>query len=81
MPNQINFKFISLNQEAIDDYSKAIENFTDNLSLFKGYLHRGNCYRQIKKLENAIKDLNQACEYKKDDPIAFNSLGLAYFDG
>jgi lipoprotein NlpI len=32
-------------------------------------------------LELAIKDLNQACEYKKDDPIAFNSLGLAYFDG
>lgn len=67
--------------DAIEDYTSAIENFNDNPSLFKGYLHRGNCYRQIKKLDLAIKDLSQACEIKKDDPVAFNSLGLAYFDG
>ncbi|MFO0131053.1 MAG: tetratricopeptide repeat protein [bacterium] len=35
----------------------------------------------MKKLDLAIKDLSVACDLKKEDPIAFNSLGLAYFDG
>ena len=63
--------------EAISDYSKAIElDATDP----DYYLNRGVAYQNFKDNELAVRDYSKAIELNPKDPVAFTNRGNAYYD-
>ena len=48
-------------EQAIDDYTKAIENNPENSYKFNSLFNRGVCNRRLGRLDESIKDLREAC--------------------
>ena len=59
----------------IEYYSKAINADSKN---YAAYINRGQVYKQIGKIENAIKDYNKALSYNPKSSSAFNNLGVVH---
>ncbi|MDE7247940.1 MAG: tetratricopeptide repeat protein, partial [Lachnospiraceae bacterium] len=64
-------------QDAMDEYSKAIERYPENAS---AYIGRGIVYNNLGQNEEAIKEYDKAIEQDPNDAIAYNNRGNAYDD-
>jgi tetratricopeptide (TPR) repeat protein len=63
-------------QDAIDNYTKAIESNPDDAFL---YNNRGLAYFRVKEYKKSISDYTKAIELKPDYAVAYCNRGLAYF--
>jgi tetratricopeptide (TPR) repeat protein len=63
-------------QEAIENFSKAIDAYPDDASL---YNNRGLTYFELKKYDKALSDFSKAIELKPDYAVACCNRGLVYF--
>jgi tetratricopeptide (TPR) repeat protein len=63
--------------QAIDAYTKAIENNPNDFGL---YNNRGIAYHATEEYEKAIADYNKAAELNPNDDSAYNNRGAAYED-
>ena len=63
-------------QEAIENFSKAIDAYPDDASL---YNNRGLTYFELKKYDKALSDFSKAIQLKPDYTVAYCNRGLAYF--
>jgi tetratricopeptide (TPR) repeat protein len=61
--------------EALQDFSLAIELDSDDTSLF---IHRGNTYMTLKRYEEALADFNRAIGLEPDDASALSRRAQAY---
>jgi Flp pilus assembly protein TadD len=61
--------------EAIDDYSRALELDPSNAL---AYNNRGIVWHRKDELENAIADYDRAIELDPEDAVAYNNRGLAW---
>jgi tetratricopeptide (TPR) repeat protein len=66
--------------EAISDYSKAIELLTEAKYIYQARFNKGVCLRRLGKLDESIEDLKQAVLLQGDKASAHNNLGLSYFE-
>ena len=69
-------------QEAIDDYTKALEHLSsgETDSKYQAFFNRGICRRRIGDLDKSIDDFKEAIKMKNDRPSAHNNLALSYFE-
>jgi tetratricopeptide (TPR) repeat protein len=67
-------------EKAIDTYSKAISQTTDQSSDFilKVYSNRAACYKQLSNFEGTISDCTHVLEYKENDVKALVRRAQAY---
>ena len=66
--------------EAIKDYSEALKTLSENEYLYQCRFNRGIQYRRAGRLEESIRDLQEAVKIKNDKPSAFNNLALSLFE-
>ncbi len=66
--------------KAIADYTKAIKLNNDKAATQCAYVNRGYSYCCGKEYAKAFADLNKAIALRKDDAMAYNNLGLVYFE-
>lgn len=66
---------IDVHFASIDEYSKLIEDNTNNANL---YFARSLDYMLVKNFASAIEDLNKAIELKPDFTIAYFNLAVVY---
>ncbi len=64
-------------EEAIEDYSKAIER---NPQFIRAYYNRGVTNRNLRRDEEAIKDYSKAIELDPQFTVAYNNRGLSKHD-
>lgn len=62
-------------QDAMDEYSKAIEIYPENAA---AYIGRGNVYDDLGHPEEAIKDFNKAIELDPNQAVAYYNRGNEY---
>jgi tetratricopeptide (TPR) repeat protein len=65
------------NDEAVSDFSRAIELKPDNAL---AYNNRGVIYYNEKRNDKAVNDLNKAIELKPDYAEAYNNRGNVFYD-
>jgi tetratricopeptide (TPR) repeat protein len=65
------------NDEAVSDFSRAIELKSDNAL---AYNNRGVIYYNEKRNDKAVNDLNKAIELKPDYAEAYNNRGNVFYD-
>lgn len=67
-------------EEAIEDYSKALENLSDQNYIYQAKFNKGICLRRLGRLEHSIDELKAAVQQKPEKAAAHNNLGLSYFE-
>ena len=67
-------------EEAIEDYSAALEVLQEPDYVYQARFNRGIQYRRLRELDKSIEDLKKAIEMKNDRPSAHNNLALSYFE-
>ena len=75
------YKKLELYKKAIDDYTKAIDLFTEKNDKAKAYNNRGHAYNQLKQYEKALADYTEAIAlYPKDNDKAnaYGNRGSTY---
>jgi tetratricopeptide (TPR) repeat protein len=64
---------------AIDNYQNIDEFYIQFARLENIFLDRSLCYSDLKKYDEAIKDLNKSIEIEGVNPRAYNNLGDVYY--
>lgn len=67
-------------EDAIQDYSQAINNLTEAKYIYQARFNKGVCLRKLGRLDDSIEDLKQAVQLQGDSASAHNNLGLSYFE-
>ena len=73
---------LQMYQKAICDFDEAIIWLKPNKreQRFKAHFNMGNCLRKIKEFELSIKMLKLASTSMPESAVAYNNLGLSYFE-
>jgi tetratricopeptide (TPR) repeat protein len=69
------YQKLFLNEEALNDYSKAIQLNDKNPNV---YLYRGFLYYQTNEYEEAVKDFNVVINLDPENPFAYYNRGMIY---
>lgn len=67
-------------KKAIDDYTTAENFLKESQSRYKILTNRGECYLKLQLVDEAIIDLQRACEIDSENADAQNIFGLALFE-
>lgn len=77
LANGVNLQKAGKWQEAIDEFTKAIEL---DPSIEYAYIYRGNCYNELSQYDKAIADENKAIELKPKDDYPYYVRGSIYLE-
>ena len=66
-------------QQAIEDYTKAIELPDERIYKTLWYNSRGETYRYKRYFDSAIKDYEQSILLDPENPYAYYNLGIVYY--
>jgi tetratricopeptide (TPR) repeat protein len=69
------YSAIGLTDEAIEDFTSAIELLPDDADF---YVNRGNQFARKRAFDEALRDFNKALELAPDNHLALNSRGYVF---
>eukprot|EP00191_Tetraselmis_sp_GSL018_P024988 CAMPEP_0177621694 /NCGR_PEP_ID=MMETSP0419_2-20121207/27730_1 /TAXON_ID=582737 /ORGANISM="Tetraselmis sp., Strain GSL018" /LENGTH=871 /DNA_ID=CAMNT_0019121645 /DNA_START=292 /DNA_END=2905 /DNA_ORIENTATION=+ len=70
---------MELNEQAVKDYSYALENIREHIDVFAVLCNRGECFRKLGDIEASLKDL-QTAQYMKMSYACQMSLGCSLLE-
>lgn len=74
------YSTLTMYKKAIDDYTTAENFLKESQSRYKILTNRGECYLKLQLVDEAIIDLQRACEIDSENADAQNIFGLALFE-
>lgn len=70
---------VSRNEDAIKDFNQVLNSAVPQL-LYQAHFNKGVCFRRLGRIEESIKELENAIAKASDHPDGYDQLGRSLFE-